>query len=222
MQGGLEIDISTDTDGFCCRPGPILQNRDTYFFQQQRNPTVDLVSNVVLTERFGEASSWKSDFSMPRPFQVTKMAVDPPTHRSFTTKVAGLHQKGFFVGPWVSPNPMLTNHRNCENRMAIMASPSNADFGYSTFLWCKGPWRSTYRLTLMASVVATPILQNRDTIFFSSEGIPRLIWLAMWCWPGGLVKHHPGRVTSACQDLSKSQKWRLIHQRIEASPATTC
>ena len=103
-------------------------------------------------------------------------------------------------------------------RLIHMASPSNADFGYSTFLWCKGPWRSTYRLTLMASVVATPILQNRDTIFFSSEGIPRLIWLAMWCWPGGLVKHHPGRVTSACQDLSKSQKWWLIQQHIEASP----
>ena len=28
----------------------------------------------------------------------------------------------------------------------------------------------------------------------------------MWCWPGGLVKHHPGRVTSACQNVSKSQE----------------
>ena len=53
---------------FCCRPRPISPNRDTYFFQQQRNPTVDF----VLTGRFGEASSRKSDFSMRKRFQGKK------------------------------------------------------------------------------------------------------------------------------------------------------
>ena len=47
-----------------------------------------------------------------------------------------------------------------------------------------------------------PILENRDTIFSSSKGILPLIL----CWLGGLVKHHPGRVTSACENVSKSQE----------------
>ena len=102
---------------------------------------------------------------------------------------------------------MLTNQRDCENRMAIMAPPSKTRF----LIRCLSLVQGALDIDISTDTDGfccrpRPILENRDTYFFRSKGIPLLIWLAMWCWPGGLVKHHPGRVTSACQNVSKSQE----------------
>ena len=122
--------------------------------------------------------------------------------------MARLHQKGFFVGPWVSLNPMLTNQRDCENRMAIMASPSKTDFGYSTFLWCKGPWRSTYRLTLMASVVghaqyckiATPIFSRNPTVDLVSNVVLTGRFGEASSWKSDFSMPRPFQVTKMAVD----------------------